>query len=62
VGGGILSRTQVQLGERNARTGDLAVISGLNEGDRVLREPNASLKTGQRIELASAAVIDGVRR
>ena len=62
VGGGIVSRTQVQLGERNARTGDLAVISGLNEGDKVLREPNASLKTGQRVELASAAVIDGVRR
>jgi RND family efflux transporter MFP subunit len=62
VDGGIVSRTQVQLGERNSRTGDLAVISGLNEGDKVLREPNASLKTGQRVELASAAVIDGVRR
>lgn len=62
LGGGVVSRTQVQLGERNARTGDFAVISGLNEGDKVLRASNASLKAGQRVELASAAVIDGVRR
>ncbi len=62
VSGGMVSRTPVQLGQRNARTGELAVLGGLNEGDRVLREPNASLKTGQRVELASAPVIDGVRR
>jgi hypothetical protein len=62
VGGGTVSKTQVQLGQRNERTGELAVISGVNAGDKILREPNASLKAGQRVELASAAVIDGVRR
>jgi RND family efflux transporter MFP subunit len=59
---GVVSRTPVQLGERNSRTGELEVISGLSEGAKVLREPNAALKTGQRVELASAAAIDGVRR
>jgi RND family efflux transporter MFP subunit len=62
LSGGSIRKVPVQLGERNARTGEIVVNGGLKEGDRLLRAPNASLQEEQHIELASAPVTDGVQR
>ena len=43
---GRLLRTQVQLGERDARLGRVEISSGLNEGDQVLKHPLGALKDG----------------
>ncbi|MBL8521477.1 MAG: efflux RND transporter periplasmic adaptor subunit [Betaproteobacteria bacterium] len=55
VADGALKRTPVQLGERDTRSGDFAIKSGLKSGDKVLRYPSAALKDGQKVETAAAA-------
>ena len=61
-----LSKVAVTLGERDARTGAFALRSGLAEGDKVLRFPNASLKDGQEVQTGGAAkpalVVEKYRR
>ncbi|HEX9391236.1 MAG TPA: efflux RND transporter periplasmic adaptor subunit [Usitatibacteraceae bacterium] len=47
-----LQKVLLVLGDRDARTGDFAVRSGLKEGDQLIRNPTSSLKDGQKIELA----------
>jgi RND family efflux transporter MFP subunit len=47
-----LEKVAVQLGERDARSGEYPVKGGLAEGDRVLRNPSATLVAGQKVELA----------
>jgi hypothetical protein len=49
---GQLQKVAVQLGPRDARTGEYPVKSGLAEGDRVLRNPGSTLVDGQKIEFA----------
>jgi len=50
-----LSKVALTLGERDARTGAFALRSGLAEGDKVLRFPNAALKDGQPVQTGAAA-------
>lgn len=50
-----LERATLALGPRDPRTGDFAIVSGLAEGDRVIRYPTALLKEGQAIEAKKAA-------
>ena len=50
-----ITRLQVQLGERDARRGEYPLRGGLAEGDRILRNPGATLIEGQEVEFASAA-------
>lgn len=52
---GRLAKVQVQLGERDARRGEVVVLSGVRIGDQVLRHPGATLADGQTIELANKA-------
>jgi multidrug efflux pump subunit AcrA (membrane-fusion protein) len=47
-----LQKVAVQLGERDARTGEIPVKGGLAEGDRILRNPGSTLVDGQKIEFA----------
>ena len=47
-----LEKVAVQLGERDARSGEYPVKGGLAEGDRVLRNPSATLVAGQKVEFA----------
>jgi len=49
VNGDKLQRVALTLGDRDSRTGAFAIKSGLAEGDKVLRFPNATLKDGQPI-------------
>jgi RND family efflux transporter MFP subunit len=55
LGAGSLARASVKLGERDARSGQLPVLEGLAAGDRVLRNPSATLREGQRFEMAAPA-------
>jgi len=50
-----LQKVALTLGERDPRTGAYAIQSGLAEGDKVLRFPNATLKDGQPINGGSEA-------
>ncbi len=55
LNGNKLAKIPVKAGDRDARTGEYPVLSGLNAGDRVLRNPGSSLVDGQSVEFASAA-------
>jgi RND family efflux transporter MFP subunit len=55
VGNGVVQKVALKLGERDARSGDFPVISGLAAGDRVLRAPAGTLVDGQKFELAKPA-------
>jgi multidrug efflux pump subunit AcrA (membrane-fusion protein) len=46
---GKLHKTSLKLGDRDPRSGNYAVVSGLREGDQVLRFPNVSLKENQAV-------------
>lgn len=50
-----LAKVTVKAGERDARTGEYPVLSGLAAGDRVLRNPSSALVDGQSVEFAAAA-------
>jgi multidrug efflux pump subunit AcrA (membrane-fusion protein) len=53
VKNGTLNKVPVQLGPRDARSGDLPVVSGLAEGEQVLRNPGSTLADGQKVEFSS---------
>lgn len=55
VNGGKLSKVAVTLGDRDARTGAFALRAGLNDGDKVLRFPSATLKDGQEVQTGGGA-------
>ncbi len=52
---GVLQKVSVRLGERDARSGELALGSGLTEGDTLLRYPTTALHEGQPVEMATHA-------
>lgn len=49
-----IQKTAVVVGERDPRSGDFALTSGLADGDMVIRYPTATLKDGQNVELSAA--------
>ena len=49
-----LQKAAVVIGERDIRSGDFVVVSGVAEGDSVIRYPAATLKDGQAVELSAA--------
>ena len=51
---GKLSKVALKLGDRDTRTGQIAVLSGLSQGDSVLRKPSTTLKDGQAVEMSKA--------
>jgi RND family efflux transporter MFP subunit len=57
VGGNKLHKVALKLGDRDARSGDFPVASGLAEGDRVLRYPTVLLKDGQPVQASAGASI-----
>jgi membrane fusion protein (multidrug efflux system) len=50
--GAALAKVAVQLGERDVRSGQWAVVAGIKEGERYLRKPISSLREGQKFEMA----------
>ena len=55
VKGDKLQKVAVAIGDRDARTGDFVVTSGLADGDRVIRYPSSSLKDGQGVQASAPA-------
>ena len=53
VQGAQLGRVTVRIGERDTRTGQYPVLSGLAAGDRLLRNPGSTLVDGQAVEFAA---------
>jgi membrane fusion protein (multidrug efflux system) len=51
-----LGKIDLVVGARDPRTGNFEIKAGLAAGDTVLRNPNSSLKDGQKVELAAARV------
>ncbi len=49
-----LQRVALAIAERDPRTGDYIVASGLAEGDQVIRYPSALLKDGQAVQASPA--------
>lgn len=49
-----LRRVELVLGQRDPRTGDYEIKSGLVEGDMVVRAPSSGFKDGQTAELVAA--------
>lgn len=52
---GRVQRVPVKVGERDPRSGDVPLLSGLSDGDRIVRRPTASLVDGQAAEPVAAA-------
>jgi RND family efflux transporter MFP subunit len=55
VKGDKLQKVAINVGERDARTGEFVVNSGLAEGDQVIRHPSALLKDGQPVQAQGPA-------
>ncbi len=55
VKGGKLQKAPIQLGERDARRGEVVVLAGIVPGDQVLRAPGSTLVDGQKVELTKPA-------
>ena len=53
-----IQKVSLALGERDARSGDYVLKSGLAEGDRLLRYPSATLKDGQAVKFDQSAGVD----
>ena len=47
-----LQAVRLVLGERDPRSGDFVLRSGLADGDKLIRHPGSTLKVGQKVEMA----------
>ncbi len=56
----VLSKVDVRLGERDQRLGDYVLLSGLSEGDQILRNPGSNLTDGLKVEMAKSAAPAGL--
>jgi len=48
----VLAKVAVQLGERDPRSGEVPLKSGLADGDVILRNPGTAVVEGQQVEFA----------
>ena len=59
VEGAQIRKVALKLGERDARSGEFAVLSGLSAGDQVLRHPGDGLVDGQPLQWAAVSPAAG---
>lgn len=52
-----LQKVSLTIGDRDPRTGEFVLKSGLAEGDTLLRYPNSSLRNDQLVEMAPTAAL-----
>jgi membrane fusion protein (multidrug efflux system) len=50
-----LEKVALNIGDRDPRSGEFVLKSGLSEGDTLIRYPAATLQDGQPVELAGKA-------
>ena len=54
--GNVINKVELAIGARDPRSGNYEVQKGLAAGDVVLRNPNSSLKDGQKYQMATSRV------
>jgi RND family efflux transporter MFP subunit len=59
IKGNTLQKVSLALGDRDPRRGDYVVRSGVADGDRLLRNPVATLKDGQAVKDSPSAATAG---
>ena len=52
--GGAVQKVSLTLGERDPRRGDFVVLTGVKEGEQLIRNPTSALKEGQKAEIRAA--------
>jgi multidrug efflux pump subunit AcrA (membrane-fusion protein) len=57
-----VTKVAIAVGDRDPRTGDYVVKSGLVEGDKVIRYPSALLKDGQPVQASAPAPTSMARK
>ncbi len=50
-----LKKVGIVIGDRDPRSGHFVLREGLSDGDQLIRYPSATLKDGQKVELATTA-------
>jgi hypothetical protein len=55
----VLEKVTLGVSDRDPRSGELVLKSGVAEGDQVLKYPTATLQNGQAVEMAGAALAAG---
>jgi multidrug efflux pump subunit AcrA (membrane-fusion protein) len=50
----VLQKVPLTVGDRDPRSGELVLSSGVAEGDTVLKYPTTTLQNGQAVEMAEA--------
>jgi membrane fusion protein, multidrug efflux system len=48
-------KVRINVGDRDPRSGDFPLLSGIAQGDQLIRYPTATLREGQRVETGSPA-------
>jgi RND family efflux transporter MFP subunit len=57
VKGKTLQKVSLGIGDRDPRSGDFIVRSGLTDGDQLIRYPSATLRDGQKVDMAAASAV-----
>jgi RND family efflux transporter MFP subunit len=55
IQGNTVKKVLLQLGARNERSGDFAVLGGLSDGDQLIRNPTSALKDAQAVQMTATA-------
>jgi RND family efflux transporter MFP subunit len=50
-----VQKISLTLGARDPRSGDFVLVSGLSEGDQLIRNPTSNLKDGQKMQIKAAS-------
>lgn len=51
----VLKKVEIVVGQRDVRSGDYAVASGLTEGDHIIRHPRGALVDGSKVSMEKVA-------
>jgi hypothetical protein len=54
-----LQKVSLAVGDRDPRSGEFVVKSGIAEGDMILKYPTTTLVQGQAVEMAGASLAAG---
>lgn len=56
---GVLNKVEIKLGQRDVQSGDFAVVTGLIEGDQIIRHPRGALVDGASVNMERMTVAAG---
>jgi membrane fusion protein, multidrug efflux system len=55
-----LQKIRINVGDRDPRSGEFALNSGLTQGDQLIRYPTSTLRDGQAVEVGSRAAASSI--